>query len=685
MFRSKKILAIVLALVLACSLLPVSALAEEEAQPPADRTIVMVQTEDEARQKVELEDGTVYSIYSGIVNGAWSDEIKIMGYVESHFFSTLVMTDGPHYVTYNDDGIIVAAEKAYTLTDYAVSPGGANSVKLTPAETEYEFAEGGGVYYLGAGAEGAVGSIADIQFGWCDVFYAVFNDDGLLDGLYVVKDAHGTPAQDAATGEDLYKLQQRFEFHDGPSPERVQYFLYDPTGGSGADEKLPLLIWIHGFSIGMTPYTLFNQTNYPQLWASDARQAEFDGGAAYVMVPRSREDLGHLWGKDQVPYLLAAIKEVLAANPGIDTDRVYIGGFSMGGQMTWNTILAEPELFAAAFPACPAFKPTRAELYSVGRLPIWQFHGYYDETVNCPAYSLDVADFIQNVARPAGVDSRASIFKYITMPDGTYLFFNHCAWLPIQYNMTYMDGSKYGLFYEGEEQKGVMEGIGDVTGDTLTDWFKGKTLADRRDESGAVVSSLVQSAPFADVTENDWFKGTVDYAYTTGLVNGVSETAFNPGGSMTRGQFATIIWRMAGSPAPEGEAKFEDLTQDYYKNAIAWCQENGVVTGKSDTVFDPDSPIKRQEIVAILYRYAEGCLGMKPDSAAIGGDFADEDEIAEWAAPYIGWAVAAGLLKGSSDGEGNLLLKPTAVATRAEATALVVRFDDVATGVSWSL
>jgi hypothetical protein len=107
----------------------------------AAKTVVMVSTEDEGRQKVELENGSVYSIYSGLVNGTWSDEIKLMGYVERHFFSPLVMTEGPHYVTYDENGIIVSAEKAYTMTDYGVSPGGENSVKLTPAETEYEFAE----------------------------------------------------------------------------------------------------------------------------------------------------------------------------------------------------------------------------------------------------------------------------------------------------------------------------------------------------------------------------------------------------------------------------------------------------------------------------------------------------------------------------------------------------------------
>jgi hypothetical protein len=154
-------------------------------------------------------------------------------------------------------------------------------------------------------------------------------------------------------------------------------------------------------------------------------------------------------------------------------------------------------------------------------------------------------------------------------------------------------------------------------------------------------------------------------------VNGVSETSFNPGGSMTRGQFATTsgAWLSLRS---RGEAIFTDLTQDYYKNAIAWCQENGVVNGKTETTFDPDSPIKRQEIIAIIYRYAKDVLELNVSKTAELADFADADTLSDWATAGIQWAVGAGLLKGSADTEGKLWLKPAATATRAEATAIVV-------------
>jgi hypothetical protein len=194
----------------------------------------------------------------------------------------------------------------------------------------------------------------------------------------------------------------------------VQYYLFDPPRRTTIRQK-PLLIGFTASSIGMTPYTLFTQTNYPQLWAADARQAEFEGGSAYVRAPRSREDNGYYWGKPQAPYLLDAIKEVLAANSDIDADRVYIGGFSMGANDLEHQPTRSPICSPPRFPPFPAYKPTSPSSTA------WQYAhlaapGYYDETrtIRDP-WRLD---FFRTWPSPGGIPARASSS---TSPSGRHV------------------------------------------------------------------------------------------------------------------------------------------------------------------------------------------------------------------------------------------------------------------------
>lgn len=110
--------------------------------------------------------------------------------------------------------------------------------------------------------------------------------------------------------------------------------------------------------------------------------------------------------------------------------------------------------------------------------------------------------------------------------------------------------------------------------------------------------------PFKDVVSTDWFYEDVVYVYENKLTTGTSDTTYEPGLTTSRGQLVTMLYRMAGEPEVSGETGFTDLTQDYYKDAVLWAFQNGIVTGRSDTKFDPEADVTRQELATILYRYA---------------------------------------------------------------------------------
>ena len=172
--------------------------------------------------------------------------------------------------------------------------------------------------------------------------------------------------------------------------------------------------------------------------------------------------------------------------------------------------------------------------------------------------------------------------------------------------------------------------------------------------------------PFTDVQESSWFYDAVAYVYGNGLMNGMTDTAFAPGVTMTRGMLVTILYRMAGSPAVSGAAGFGDVPAGaYYADAAAWAAANGIVTGYDADTFAPDAPITREQLAAILYR----CAGASGDNAALDG-FTDAASVSGYASGAMAWAVDAGLITGMGDGT----LAPQGSATRAQTAVILMRF-----------
>lgn len=177
--------------------------------------------------------------------------------------------------------------------------------------------------------------------------------------------------------------------------------------------------------------------------------------------------------------------------------------------------------------------------------------------------------------------------------------------------------------------------------------------------------AAVGDTGFSDVAADAWYAGAVEYVRANGLMSGTSATTFNPDGTTSRGQIATILYRAAGSPAVTGGTVFPDVDSTaYYANATRWASANGIVSGYPNGNFGPDDPITRQQLAAILWRYAGS------PAAESGQDFADEDTISAYASTAVDWARANGVISGK---DGNLF-DPNGRATRAQAAVILHRY-----------
>lgn len=180
--------------------------------------------------------------------------------------------------------------------------------------------------------------------------------------------------------------------------------------------------------------------------------------------------------------------------------------------------------------------------------------------------------------------------------------------------------------------------------------------------------------PFEDVPENAWFRDAVSYVYRNEFMNGTSNTTFDPAGSMTRGMLVTVLYRIDGSmPVTDEErACFADIGGAYYTDAVAWAYSNGIVNGVSADRFDPNRIITRQEAVTIFYRYCVdyNLLGMESGMDLDG--FEDSEQVAAFAVDAFNWAVATGLMEGSANGDG-YYLNPNTNLNRAQAAILLQR------------
>ena len=183
-----------------------------------------------------------------------------------------------------------------------------------------------------------------------------------------------------------------------------------------------------------------------------------------------------------------------------------------------------------------------------------------------------------------------------------------------------------------------------------------------------------QIGSFTDVDTDDWFADAVQYMLDNGMMNGVTDTTFGPGTTTTRGMIVTILYRLEGEPDTTASSFTDAASGMYYADAVAWAQANSIVTGITETIFAPDQAITREQMAAILYRYAQ-YKGYDVTASNDLSSYTDASRISAYATAAMQWANAEGLITGNT----STTINPTGNATRAEVATILMRFCETVT------
>jgi len=226
--------------------------------------------------------------------------------------------------------------------------------------------------------------------------------------------------------------------------------------------------------------------------------------------------------------------------------------------------------------------------------------------------------------------------------------------------------------HEGFEISDVLvngKSVGPVSSYTFKDLQKDSNI------EALFIEKIAEPTKFTDVNDDDWFAEAVKFVVSLGLFKGTSEDTFSPYASMTRGMFVTVLGRLyeymndISLSAPEGSS-FSDVSPDqYYAAAVKWASENNIISGYENGQFKPDEPITREQMVAVMYRFA-AYAGLDISITTDIDKFEDSEDVSSWAIYAVKWAVGSGILGGRTDGT----LDPQGPVQRCEVAAILLRF-----------
>lgn len=239
-----------------------------------------------------------------------------------------------------------------------------------------------------------------------------------------------------AADEELEALQKEFQFGKGPEVNgyAIDYRYYSPVE-SGDSTEYPLVIWLHGMGDGSYDGRQIEKSEIA-LWASDDFQKRFKGSeGAFILAARSVEEEGLFWTDELIYPLRAAIDDFISNNrDNVDLERIYVGGYSMGGKMTLKMAVAYPEFFAAAFPICPAWVPGTEAAAKISDMPIWLTSGAADPLVNY--FSMAVPTW-KNIIAESNVPGlcRFSTLSRTAYANGLPTASGHHSWFAVNNDM----------------------------------------------------------------------------------------------------------------------------------------------------------------------------------------------------------------------------------------------------------
>ncbi len=183
-------------------------------------------------------------------------------------------------------------------------------------------------------------------------------------------------------------------------------------------------------------------------------------------------------------------------------------------------------------------------------------------------------------------------------------------------------------------------------------------------------ASAVWTNPYADVKSSDWFYGAVKYVSQNSLMSGTSTTAFEPNANMTRAMLVTVLYRLDGNPAVNGSNGFTDVTDgQWYTDAVTWANANAIVSGYGSGLFGTNDSVTREQLAAILYRYAQ-YKGYDVTASVDLTSYTDAASVSSWAETAMEWVVAQSLINGTT----TTALSPAGDATRAQVATILMRF-----------
>ncbi len=238
-------------------------------------------------------------------------------------------------------------------------------------------------------------------------------------------------------------LKNQFKFGEGPKAEgySIDYRYFSPVKGSGNTTKYPLVIWLHGNKNGTYDG---KQLNDIINWSSSELQSRFHAKGAFIFAPRCREESGFNWDDEEMLIpLKAAIDSFIEKNKGnIDLSRIYISGFSMGGMMALKVLSEYPEMFAAAFPYCPATYLTKSMARKFKEVPVWLTSSNLDPSVDYEYLTLNNWKSITDTSK-VKAECRLSTLGEVCYPDGSKADSHHYSWFAVRYDMFSSKGGNY--------------------------------------------------------------------------------------------------------------------------------------------------------------------------------------------------------------------------------------------------
>ncbi len=290
--------------------------------------------------------------------------------------------------------------------------------------------------------------------------------------------------------------------------------------------------------------------------------------------------------------------------------------------------------------------------------------------------SIVIPDSVTSIGE--GAFSGCDGLRSMTFPEGVSeiraFTFEYCERLTdvtIAKSVTAIgEGAFYGcldladVYYTGSEDECAAVTVGEGNEE-----FLDATL-----HTNSVGPKITLYTMFSDMpAETNWAYPGIAFCVAGDLMNGVGDGRFDPNGTLTRAMVATILWRKENAPEATKPCTFTDLTMDWYKDAVAWAVEAGVVTGRDAATFDPDGAITRQDMATMLYRYARYKNPYMTPAGDLSG-FPDSGKVAGYAQAAMAWANASGIIVGNAV-DGVSYLDPLSNATRAQVATIFMRFE----------